>query len=308
MSLSEPPPCLPDGYRARPVTEADVPAIHGLVTACERQLYGHATTDADRIAADLARPGLDLACDSVVVHDDVGALAGWGWVDRRSHADVHPGHRGRGIGGCLLDRIDARATALGQAQVVQTVPDGDDAAVALLRSRGYEPMVTSWLLEMAWSGDPGVPEPPAGITVRPFRPGDEHATHVLVQDAFDEWQQRRKSYDEWAKHTVARAVFAPDVTALAFDGDELVGAALAIDLPDTADGLVDEVAVRHDHRQRGIANILLRTVFHGFHRRGRRGCVLWTHSDTGALGLYERVGMTVRHSSTVFRKPLGGLA
>ncbi|GAA2332619.1 hypothetical protein GCM10010431_64460 [Streptomyces kunmingensis] len=44
--------------------------------------------------------------------------------------------------------------------------------------------------------------------------------------------------------------------------------------------------------------------FRAFHRAGRRSCTLWTHSDTGALDLYLRVGMTVRRSSTVFRKDL----
>ncbi|MEV6792834.1 GNAT family N-acetyltransferase [Streptomyces sp. NPDC051320] len=66
----------------------------------------------------------------------------------------------------------------------------------------------------------------------------------------------------------------------------------------------DDIGVRHDHRGQGIARLLLRRTFRAFHRAGRRSCTLWTHSDTGALDLYLRVGMTVRHSSTVFRKQL----
>jgi mycothiol synthase len=34
------------------------------------------------------------------------------------------------------------------------------------------------------------------------------------------------------------------------------------------------------------------------------GCTLWTHSDTGALSLYQRVAMTVRRSATVYGKTL----
>jgi ribosomal protein S18 acetylase RimI-like enzyme len=303
-------PCLPVGYRSRPATVADVPAIHELVAAAERARGdgGRAETDLDRVAADLARPGLDLATDTLLVHDAAGALAGRAWVNRRSEVDVHPAHRGRGLGAALLDWVDDRARRAGTGQVVQTVPDDDTAAVALVTSRGYTPMVTAWLLGIALAGEPAVPEPPAGVTVRHFRPGDERATHRLTEDAFDEWQQRRRSYDEWALLTVGRETFAPGMSPLAFAGGELVGAVLSLDVPDADEGYVERVAVRRDHRNRGVARLLLRHAFRDFHRRGRRGCTLWTHSDTGARALYERVGMTVRRSATVYRKRLETVA
>ncbi|WP_324789570.1 GNAT family N-acetyltransferase [Streptomyces sp. H51] len=296
-------PELPPGYRARPATADDLGDIHRLVTACERELYGQAHTDLGRVA-DLAGPGLDPELDTRLIHDRTGRLVARAWVNRRSEVDVHPGHRGRGLGGALLGWAEARARRTGGARIVQTVPDVDGQAVALLRSRGYEPMVTEWLLEFPMPQEPTVPEPPAGITVRPFRPGDEHDAHRVVEDAFDEWQQRRRSYREWARHTVERPAFAPAMSALAFADGQLVGVALSLDLPDTGEGCVEQVAVRRDHRDRGIARLLLRTVFRGFHRRGRQACTLWTHSETGALGLYLSVGMRVRHSSTVLRKNL----
>ncbi|WP_328389844.1 GNAT family N-acetyltransferase [Streptomyces sp. NBC_00400] len=164
--------------------------------------------------------------------------------------------------------------------------------------------MTAWLLELARPAEPSVPQPPAGVVVRPFRVGDGPAAHVLVQDAFDDWQERRQAYEEWATHTVERAVFAPAQSTLALADGQLVGAALALDVPGSGEGSIEQVAVRHDHRGRGIARLLLRHTFRGFHRAGRRCCTLWTHSDTGALDLYQRVGMTIRHSSTVFRKDL----
>ncbi|MEU6553899.1 GNAT family N-acetyltransferase [Streptomyces sp. NPDC046915] len=297
-------PALPPGYRAGPATADDISAIHRLVSACERELYGRWQTDTGAVAAVLARPGLAPQLDTLLIHDQAGQLAARAWVDRRSEVDVHPRHRGRGLGTVLLDWAEARARQAGSEQIVQTVPDDDTDAVALLRSRGYSPMVTEWLLEFAMPDEPAVPEPPAGITVRPFLSGDEHAAHQLVEDAFDEWQQRRKSYQEWAQHTVERPTFAPAMSALAFNGTQLVGAALSLDLPETGEGYIEEVAVHRDHRNRGIARLLLRHVFRAFHRQGRRTCTLATHSDTGALALYQRVGMTVRHSSTVHRKSL----
>jgi ribosomal protein S18 acetylase RimI-like enzyme len=231
-------------------------------------------------------------------------LAARAWVDRRCEVDVHPAHRGRGLGGALLAWAEARAGQAGGARIVQTVPDSDTDAVALLRSRAYRPMATEWLLEFLMPEEPAVPEPPAGITVRSFRAGDGRDVHQLVEDAFDEWQQRRMGYQEWARHTVGRPAFAPAMSALAFADGQLVGAVLSLDLPDTDEGYIEQVAVRRDHRNRGIARLLLLDAFRACHRHGRRTCTLGTHSDTGALNLYLRVGMAVRYSSTVFGKDL----
>jgi mycothiol synthase len=303
--MSELMPALPSGYRPRPATADDIGSIHRLVSACERELYGRARTDPGGIAAILARPGLVPELDTLLIHDGTGRLAGRAWVNRRSEVDVHPGHRNRGLGAALLDWAEARARRAGSEEIVQTVPDSATDAVALLRSRGYRPKVTEWLLECAMPDEPAVPEPPAGITVRPFRPGDERDAYQLVQDAFGEWQQRRMPYQEWARHTVERPAFAPGLSALAFAGGQLAGAALSLDLPETGEGYIEQLAVHRDHRNRGIARLLLRQTFRAFHRQGRRACTLGTHSETGALSLYLRVGMQVRHSATVHRKTLG---
>jgi mycothiol synthase len=299
---------VPDGYRSRPATLADASAVHRLVAACERDLHGRADTDPGAVVADLTLPGLDPALDTLLVHDPAGELAGWAWVNRgrRCEVDVHPGHRGRGLGGALIGWAEERARRSGGEGLTQTVSDSDRAAVALLRSRGYELLATAWLLEITADAEPAAPEPPAGITVRPFRPGDERAAHRLTEDAFDEWQKRRKPYEEWARLTVERTTFAPEMSPMAFAGDQLVGAVLSLDVPGSDEGYVERVAVRRDHRDRGIARVLLRHAFRDFHRQGRRTCTLWTHSETGALSLYERVGMSVRRSSTVHRKTFGG--
>ncbi len=298
---------FPASYRRRAATLADASAIHELVAACERDLLGRAETEPDRAAADLARPGLDPAVDTLLVHDADERLAGRAWVHggRRSEVDVHPDHRGRGLGGALLDWAEARARRAGGERLSQTVWDSDRAAVELLRSRGYEPFVAQWLLEIDLPAEPVVPGPPPGITVRSFRPGDERAAYRLTEDAFDEWQKRRKSYEEWARHTVERDSFAPALSTVAFAGEQMVGAVLALNVPGTDEGYVERVAVRGDHRNRGIARLLLQSSFRAFHRQGRRRCTLWTHSETGALSLYRRIGMTVRRGSAVYGKALG---
>lgn len=52
-----------------------------------------------------------------------GRVVARAWVDRRSEVDVHPEHRGRGLGAALLGWTLARAGQVGTARVVQTVPD-----------------------------------------------------------------------------------------------------------------------------------------------------------------------------------------
>ncbi|QNP68599.1 GNAT family N-acetyltransferase [Streptomyces roseirectus] len=198
-------PALPHGYHSRPPTPADAPAVHHLITACETTLHGHATTDLDRVTADLGTPG----ASSILIHGDGGKPAGWGWVrGRRATVHVHPAHTGRGLGSWLLDWTEA-----------------------------------------------------------------------------------------WGTDRLAQS------SPLAFMNGQLVGAVLSLDVPGD-EGYVERVAVRRDQRGRGIARLLLLDSFRTFQRQGRRGCVLWTHSDTGALALYERVGMAVRRGSTVLSKTL----
>ncbi|BBB01741.1 putative acetyltransferase [Actinacidiphila reveromycinica] len=300
-------PPLPAPYRARPATLADAGAIHALVAACERDLLGDVETGPEAVAGRLALPGLDPALDTLLVHQPGPGprLVGRAWVHAdRSEVDVHPAHRGRGLGGMLLDWTEARARRAGGGRLAQPVEERDAAAVALLRSRGYLPFVTQWLLGIAVPDEPAVPDPPAGVTVRPFRTGDGRAAHRLVEDAFGRWQKHRLPYDEWARQTVRREAFAPAMSPVAFSGGEMVGALVALDPPDAAEGYVDRLAVRADHRGRGIAGVLLREAFRAFHRHGRHGCTLWTHSGTGALSLYEHLGMRVRRSCSVYGKAL----
>ncbi|WP_212998822.1 GNAT family N-acetyltransferase [Winogradskya consettensis] len=277
-------------YRWRSATPGDVPAIRDLVARCDPD-----GPDAERIAADLRRPGLELALDTRVVEDEDGVIVARAWVNRRSEADVHPAHRGRGLGGELLGWIVDRAVQAGEEQVVQTVRDDDVAAGALLAAHGFEAMVTSWMLEKVLADEPGAGVT-AGITVRPYRESDARAAYEMVEDAFQGLQGRRLEFGEWQRQTVGRGDFAPEFSPVACDGERIVGAVLTL-----KDGYVERVAVDREYRSRGIARQLLRQAFRDLHEQKVRSCTLWTHS---ALGLYQRAGMVVRRSATVYRKGL----
>lgn len=293
---------LPHGFASRSATIDDAEPIYRLMAAAEIGWHGRAEVIPDAVAADLRRPELDLARDTLVVEAANGDLAGWGWVHlgKRAQIDVHPSYRGFGIGTALLDWAEGRAREEGTDWFAQAVDDADKAGTDLLRSRGYEVLATNWLLErpIVTLAERRVPD---GIRLSPYDEARAHEVHELIEDAFSEFQQRRKSYDEWARLSVERSTFRPHASTLAYAGEELVGAVIALDLPETEEGYVEQLAVRADHRGKGVARAMLDDTCAAFQRLGRRDCILWTHSGTGALGMYERLGMRVRRSTTVYR-------
>jgi mycothiol synthase len=299
---------LPSGLTARPAGTGDTEPIYRLVAACEKDLDGVTEVDLDDIVADLGRPALDTATDTVLVHEEGGDLVGWAQVfkGRRAEADVRPDRRGRGIGTWLLDWTERRARAAGADRVGQTITDNNVVAARMFGRRGYRPKDTAWLLEIPLAADQPVAPPPAGITIRGYRTGsDDRAVHRVIDDAFCEWPDRSPvAFEEWAAFTIDRETFAPDLSALAVDGDRIVGAALVLDFRNEDEGYVHQLAVHREYRHRGIARALLHQAFAGFARTGRRSCTLSTNSYTGALSLYERVGMRIRRSYTHYAKEL----
>jgi ribosomal protein S18 acetylase RimI-like enzyme len=71
----------------------------------------------------------------------------------------------------------------------------------------------------------------------------------------------------------------------------VVGACFTVLAEDVA--YVAQLAVRQDRRRRGLARALLVDAFAAAREHGASRFELSTDSRTGALGLYERVGMEV---------------
>jgi predicted N-acetyltransferase YhbS len=148
---------------------------------------------------------------------------------------------------------------------------------------------------------------PAGIKLRRYQSGDAEATYRLIEDAFNEWPDRQPTtFADWSAHVLEHDSFSPGLSRLAFDGNELVGAALTDVYRGQDEGWVQQVATRASHRRRGIARALLQSVFLGFHATGRRLVGLSTGSHMGALAPYERIGMRIRRSYTAWQKDVTG--
>lgn len=298
---------VPAGLAVRPASRDDVAALTALIAACETANDGVAEIHPDDVENVFDRAGDDS--DAVVVVEGPDGPVAWaraaGQFGERAEADVHPDWTGRGIGRALLGWTEGRARRAGLPRVRQTVTDANLAARRLFEANGYEAGGASWILQQTLVDEPPTVEVPDGITIRPYRPEDAPAVHRLIDDAFGEWPGREPvDFEHWAPHVIGHGSFAPALSPLAFDGDQLVGVALGFAYAGSDEGWVQQLATKATHRHRGIARALLQSAFAGFHAAGWRACGLSTDSRTGALSLYERVGMRVRRSYTWWVKPL----
>ncbi len=297
-------PRLPAGLVARPAKEEDAEAILALVGEAELADQGERWTDLDDIRSSWARPSFELSRDTLLVFQD-HTMAG-GTEVSRGYLDgyVHPAHRGQGIGGFLLDWAELRAVELEYDRIGQTVPESLTEAHRLFESRGFERERTSWVLTIDLDRPFEPPSFPDGIALRDVVPGKERAVHALIERAFNEWPDRLpNTFEDWSAYTFARSTYRPDLLPVLWDGDELVGAALCLDA-DPVDGWIQQVAVARPYRGRGLGRGLLVHAFRMFQRLGKKTCSLGTDTRTGALGMYERVGMHVRHTYAHFGKHL----
>lgn len=291
-------PGLPFGLHARALRPADADAVHEVIRVAEEHDLGEAMIDLEDIVAYWQRPSLDLDTDSLGIFDRHG-LIGFAEVSRgtRAEAEVHPEHRGRGIGAVLVAWCEQRARETGAHRVGQTVAVRNDGAAALLRARGYEQLWTSWVLALGPDDEIiGDPSPPGGVTVRPYEPGEERAVHRVIEDAFNEWENRGPTtFEDWSATALGRPGFEPWHLLVAVDGAEAGGRILGTCyLGVSGDSVwVDQLAVRRDQRGRGLARVLLVEAFRAGREHGASKAELSTDSRTGALGLYEHVGMRV---------------
>lgn len=297
-------PGLPQGTLARLLEPADAEEVAAVTAEVERETVGTALVETADVVADWSRPSFDLRADAVGVVDDSlqgetvggGGLLAYAEVYRGERAEVHVRPRAcdRGIGTALLAWTEQVARRHGSARVGQTVPVTNERALALLRGSGRTRRYTSWVLRLPEGQPLGPAAPPAGYTLRRVRAGEGRAAHGVVEEAFGEWPGRSpSSYEDWAARVVDRAGFDPGQLVLAVTGAGTVVGVAALAMAQDGTGWVDQLAVARAHRGRGLGAALLHEGFAELRGRGATSCELSTDSRTGALGLYQHVGMQV---------------
>lgn len=290
--------------------EADAARIAAVINARSLALGGATEESAAGVARWFAMPSLDPAADMRLAVNAAGAAEGYGdvsgpedgtptaWIDLRVLPECRE----------ALDALLAWAQERGAERVAGGklqvfVDERDEALRASLLAAGYVVVRSSYGMERALDGNLEPPVWPAGIEARPFDEHDAEAVHAAHDEAFgDHWGYAPSSFEGWRAFHLGPAAD-PTLWRVAWDGDEIAG--VCINDPrrgeDDTVGWVAVLAVRRPWRRRGLGEALLREAFVAFAELGKRAAGLGVDAEntTGAVALYERVGMhVVRRSDT----------
>jgi mycothiol synthase len=286
---------LPEGYTQRALTVSDAAAVTAVMAAQELHDVGEVVIEEADIVADWQRPSYDVTQSSVGVFAG-DTLVGYAEIagGDRGDAAVHPDHRGRGIGTALAHWMQALAREQGKPVVGMPVPQGS-AGDRLLEALGYHVRWTSWVLELPEGATIPRRPVPDGYAIREATEADHEAVWTLNEDAFLEWSERdRQSFADWQASVPGRPGFEPWNLRVATDpSGEVVAIAYILKFQGngTVEGYVDRLATRADQRGLGLAQALLADAFAVARQHGAARSALSTDTRTGALGLYEKVGM-----------------
>lgn len=314
---------LPDGYTLRPPRLADGPAVMRMLNEETQALIGMPLADLDWVTGPWTAPEADRHAYAVLL-DPAGAIVGYLLAESRPpHTQVFGlgvvalASHGRGLGGAIVEAIEGHAASMvdrappGRRVVLHMGALADEPRVsALLAGRGFTEVRRFWLMRTEFEEPPAAPTAVAGIAIRPLDRGHEREVYRCLRDAFrDHFGDEETPEAEWMhRHVDAADQFHPGLWLLAWEGDRLAGALIALprSVQEPALGYINEVGVRREFRGRGIGEALLRTCFGRLHAGGSRGALLHVDSDslTGADRLYERVGMTATPQFSTWEKEL----
>jgi mycothiol synthase len=255
------------------------------------------------------------------VFDEHG-LAAAGWLD--TEPSGHVGFEGdvrvrpgldKAVGDPLLAAVRAAAAAADPTRPVHYFANASaDRARAWVESHGGTAIRHFWRMRIDLdAGDPTVaPALPEGVTIRTIREDEADLREVfrVVDTAFEDHfgHEGGRTFEQWI--TSIRKHSQLDFTlwwVAEVDGVP-VAALLGWRLPDHEHGWTGQVGTLgtlREARGRGIGGCLLRTAFAEFAARGLRKVTLGVDAAnlTGAVRLYESVGMRVAHEWVLYEFP-----
>ena len=313
---------LPPGLSARPPQPGDLDALLALARADEVAAVGSSSMTRAEVAELLAPAHTTAQDDQRVVVDGAGALHAWGLVwdhnrTDRQDVDVYasPALGSETVRGALLDwlvaRLGQRARAAGYERIVADAGcyHDDTRYAATLRSRGFAYVRTVHRLRIDLQPhQPVSMSNPPGVQIVPFEPSEDawRTLHSVLQHSFAEhWGYVPVAYDAFrASHAADPA---PDLSVwrVAVVDNRMVGVACASGRnAEDSGGWVADLGVLASHRGRGIARALLQAAFEANRQAGRTwvGLMVDTENATGAVGLYESVGMRQEQRIDVYQR------
>jgi mycothiol synthase len=287
----------------RPFVDEDAPAVAALISGEEERFYGRP----GRVTAGDILMYLQYAKEAWVWEDGgrVAAGAMYGVQGESANLRGAVADKGRGLGTEILERGEAFARAEGAKKILAGAAEPDAAARALFESRGYREVRRFYGMAIELTEAPAEPVVPAGLVVDALREDEYEAFYSALNEAFAEhWEWHPEPFDDWLERRQGqhRDEHGP-IWFVVRDGEEL--AAVTRNDPSIAGaGYVGAIGVRPAWRGRGLAKALLQRTFAEFWRRGTTRVTLDVDSQnaTGAVALYERVGMRVEACGVAFEK------
>ena len=212
----------------------------------------------------------------------------------------------RDIAKALLAEAEAH-TGGGTIRVV--VQGDDDVLREAVEAEGWKPVRHSFQMRIELADDVPDPQWPEGIRVRPMESGEEERVYEANNEAFaDDWYFQPQPLERWCSDAFGRENFDRTLIWLAEDGAELAGfSANSWHFSEDPEfGWIGILGVRPQWRRRGLATALLHHSFRDFRKRGARrvGLGVDAQNTSGAVRLYERVGMQVARRNDTYEKQL----
>ncbi len=303
----------PAGFTARPAARDDIDRMAGLVQAVDRSDDGVVEPVRGHIEDDWANPLFRAEEDTMLAFANDGSLAAsatcWG-IDPASSVEawinVHPDHRGEGLGTWLVGWAEARACRVlpepGTSTLLRPTVSSSGDGGAFLERLGYRHVRTFWHMERRLDGAERAGRPPGGVTIRPFRDGDGPALHRVLEASFEgHFGSEPMVYEAWEQANLRAPSTELSLLFVAERRGAMVGAlTTAID----EEAWVAELGVLEAHRGAGIGRALLRRAFAELAARGHTLVKLNVDGEntSGATRLYESVGMTRGRSWLFYEK------
>ena len=180
----------------------------------------------------------------------------------------------------------------------------DTAAIRLFERLDFGPV--RYFFEMIAPLDGQRPEMalPDGLAAVPYTPELAKPLYEAHMEAFsDHWGFQRRPFEKWVIGTVESEEFRPDLTRIAFDGDQIAGYVLAYDNVEGRE-YIGQVGTRRPWRKRGLASALISASLAAAVADGKSSASLGVDADspTGAVGVYERLGFEVKHKFVSYRR------
>ncbi len=321
---------LPAGFTALPCdVERDVAALTTLTNENYHAVgYPLLYSEGDMLE-DLTASGIDAHNNAIVVRAPTGAIAGWGWAVGATDAEkpraylfggVRPGFQGIELGRHLFawsqDRAEELLDPFPGATIQTQCVEGDQRAQRLYVAAGMRPIryYSEMLLRFAnrpTSSKLSNAPIPSGYQSLAMARVDLEALRVLKNHCFaDHWGSSSMTPIEWQEYLAAESA-RPALSEVITDvNGELVAYQLTGAFPQDSNTVghvlwVNNLGVHREHRNRGLARLLLERHLIRAQADGYEGSMLGVDAEslTGANKLYESVGY--KHHSGAVRYILG---